>query len=92
MAGHPKWTNIRHKKAKGDSKRSKFFAKIIKELTVAMQKGEEHSTGNPRLSMIVAVLKHFFTKHSSNMGTNSFVSFLKDLINKRWILLRNFNL
>ena len=40
MAGHSKWANIRHKKAKEDAKRSKVFTKIIKELTVAAKKGE----------------------------------------------------
>ena len=39
MAGHSKWANIRHKKAKEDAKRSKVFTKIIKELTIAAREG-----------------------------------------------------
>ena len=40
MAGHSKWANIRHKKAKEDAKRSKVFTKIIKELTLQLKKVE----------------------------------------------------
>lgn len=134
MAGHSKWANIRHKKAKEDSKRSKVFTKIIKELTVAAREGGGDPTGNPRLSLAidnaksanlpkdnieraikrgtgegddaatyeevtfegygpggiayfvevttdnntrsVADIRHIFTKHGGNMGTNGSVSFL----------------
>jgi|SRR5690554_2967392 len=53
MAGHSKWANIRHKKAKSDSKRSKIFTKIIKELTIAAREGGSDPTGNPRLSLAI---------------------------------------
>ena len=134
MAGHSKWANIRHKKAKEDSKRSKDFTKVIKELTVAAREGGGDPTGNPRLSLAidnakavnlpkdnmeraikrgtgegddaatyeevtfegygpggiayfvevttdnntrsVADIRHIFTKHGGNMGTNGSVSFL----------------
>lgn len=67
MTGQSKWANILHKKAKGDSKRSKVFTKIIQELTIAVREG-----GNDHIDNI----KHFFTTRGSNMGTNSSVSFL----------------
>ena len=134
MAGHSKWANIRHKKAKEDSKRSKVFTKVIKELTVAAREGGGDPTGNPRLSLAidnakavnlpkdnmeraikrgtgegddaatyeevtfegygpggiayfvevttdnntrsVADIRHIFSKHGGNMGTNGSVSFL----------------
>ncbi|HBZ37595.1 MAG TPA: YebC/PmpR family DNA-binding transcriptional regulator [Balneola sp.] len=134
MAGHSKWANIRHKKAKEDSKRSKVFTKVIKESTVAAREGGGDPTGNPRLSLAidnakavnlpkdnmeraikrgtgegddaatyeevtfegygpggiayfvevttdnntrsVADIRHIFTKHGGNMGTNGSVSFL----------------
>ena len=53
MAGHSKWANIRHKKAKEDAKRSKVFTKIIKELTVAAKEGGGDPTGNPRLALAI---------------------------------------
>ena len=134
MAGHSKWANIRHKKAKEDAKRSKVFTKIIKELTVAAKEGGGDPTGNPRLALAienakscnlpkdnmeraikrgtgelddgssfeevsfegygpggiayyieattdnnnrtVSEVRHIFTKHGGNMGTNGSVSFL----------------
>lgn len=53
MAGHSKWANIRHKKAKEDAKRSKVFTKIIKELTIAAREGGSDPSGNPRLSLAI---------------------------------------
>lgn len=53
MAGHSKWANIRHKKAKEDAKRSKVFTKHIKELTVAAREGGGDPTGNPRLALAI---------------------------------------
>lgn len=53
MAGHSKWANIRRKKEKEDSKRSKVFTKIIKELTIAAREGGADPTGNPRLSLAI---------------------------------------
>ena len=48
MAGHSKWANIRHKKAKEDAKRGKIFTKLIREITVAARSGGDVSA-NPRL-------------------------------------------
>ena len=53
MAGHSKWANIRHKKAKEDAKRPKVFTKIIKELTIAAREGGGDPTGNPRLALAI---------------------------------------
>jgi YebC/PmpR family DNA-binding regulatory protein len=53
MAGHSKWANIKHKKAKEDAKRSKIFTKIIRELTVAAREGGGDPDANPRLSLAV---------------------------------------
>lgn len=39
MAGHSKWSNIKHKKAKSDEKRGKEFTKIAKEITIAVRTG-----------------------------------------------------
>jgi YebC/PmpR family DNA-binding regulatory protein len=39
MAGHSKWANIRHRKGAQDAKRGKIFAKLIKEITVAVKTG-----------------------------------------------------
>lgn len=39
MAGHSKWANIKHKKARSDEKRGKEFTKIAKEITIAVRTG-----------------------------------------------------
>ena len=49
MAGHSKWANIRFRKAGQDSKRSKIFTKLIREITVAAKMGEPDPEQNPRL-------------------------------------------
>lgn len=53
MAGHSKWANIRHKKAKEDAKRAKAFTKHIREITVAAREGGGEPTTNPRLALAI---------------------------------------
>ena len=52
MAGHSKWANMKHRKARQDAKRTKVFTKIIRELTVAA-KGGPNPADNPRLRAAV---------------------------------------
>ncbi|MFG6137022.1 YebC/PmpR family DNA-binding transcriptional regulator [Halomonas sp. B23F22_10] len=49
MAGHSKWSNIKHRKAAQDAKRGKIFNKLIRELTVAARQGGGDPEDNPRL-------------------------------------------
>ncbi len=49
MAGHSKWANIKHRKARQDSKRAKIWTKVIRELTVAARLGGPSQADNPRL-------------------------------------------
>lgn len=51
MAGHSKWANIQHKKARADAQRSKIFTKLIKEITVAAKLGGGDPSANPRLRL-----------------------------------------
>lgn len=53
MAGHSKWANIRHKKAKEDAKRAKVFTRHIREITVAAREGGGDPEHNPRLSLAI---------------------------------------
>ena len=39
MAGHSKWANIQHRKAAVDAKRGKAFAKVSREIMVAVKEG-----------------------------------------------------
>lgn len=49
MAGHSKWSNIKHRKAAQDARRGKIFTKLIRELTVAAREGGPDPADNPRL-------------------------------------------
>ena len=49
MAGHSKWANIKHRKARQDAKRAKVWTKVIRELTVAARLGGADRNDNPRL-------------------------------------------
>jgi len=53
MAGHSKWSNIKHRKAAQDAKRGKIFNKLIRELTVAARQGGPDTADNPRLRTAV---------------------------------------
>jgi len=53
MAGHSKWANIKHRKAKADAKRGKVFTRLIKEITVAARMGAGDPAMNPRLRLAV---------------------------------------
>ena len=57
MAGHSKWSNIKHRKAGQDAKRSKVFTKIIRELTVAARDGGGNIDDNPGLRTVVEKAK-----------------------------------
>lgn len=53
MAGHSKWANMKHRKARQDAKKVKIFTKLIRELTVAAKFGADPA-GNPRLRSAIA--------------------------------------
>src|SRR5690606_21429161 len=53
MAGHSKWANIKHRKAKQDASRGKLFTKYIRELTTAAKLGGPDAGSNPRLRAVV---------------------------------------
>ncbi len=57
MAGHSKWHNIRHKKARMDAKRGQIFTKLIREITVAARQGGGDPEFNPRLRMAIEKAK-----------------------------------
>jgi YebC/PmpR family DNA-binding regulatory protein len=49
MAGHSQFKNIMHRKGRQDKERSKVFAKLSRELTVAAKSGLPDPSHNPRL-------------------------------------------
>ncbi len=57
MAGHNKWSSIKHRKAAVDAKRGKIFTKLIREITVAAKTGGGNPETNTRLRAAIAAAK-----------------------------------
>jgi YebC/PmpR family DNA-binding regulatory protein len=53
MSGHSKWSTIKRKKGAADSKRSKIFSRIVKEIQIATKEGGAEEENNPRLRMAI---------------------------------------
>ncbi len=51
MAGHNKWSSIKHKKAKTDAQRGKIFSKLAREIMMATKLGGQDPDMNPRLRL-----------------------------------------
>ncbi len=65
MSGHSKWANIKHKKAKEDSKKGKVFTKLVKEIMVAVKEGGADHAGNPHLRLILDKAKSVNMPHEN---------------------------
>lgn len=52
MAGHSKWSNIKHKKAAEDKKRGKIFSKISRNIRAAVR---ENGSGDPETNVNLRV-------------------------------------
>ncbi len=59
MAGHSKWSNIKHRKGAQDQKRGKIFTKLIREITIASRLGGGDLESNPRLRKAVNNAKSY---------------------------------
>lgn len=57
MAGHSKWANIKHQKAKADLKKGKIFSRSAKEIITAVKMGGPDRLGNPRLRIAIEKAK-----------------------------------
>lgn len=57
MAGHSKWSQIKHKKAKNDKKRGQEFTRLIKEITVVARRGGGDPEGNAHLRLLLEKAK-----------------------------------
>ncbi|CDK30997.1 YebC/PmpR family DNA-binding transcriptional regulator [Candidatus Babela massiliensis] len=57
MAGHSKWSQIKHKKAKEDSKRGKLFTKLIKEISIVARLGGGDPAANAKLRLLLEKAK-----------------------------------
>jgi len=53
MAGHSKWSSIKHKKGAADARRGKLFTKLARAITVAAREGGGDPDGNPALATAI---------------------------------------
>ena len=53
MAGHSKWANTKHRKARADAQKGKVFTKIAREIIVAAREGGPDPEANFRLRLAV---------------------------------------
>lgn len=53
MAGHSKWANIKHRKAREDARRNKVFTKMARLITVAAREGGPDPETNFRLRLAI---------------------------------------
>jgi len=58
MAGHSKWSQIKHKKAKEDARKGKLFTKLTKEITIAAKLAGGDPAGNARLRFLLEQAKN----------------------------------
>lgn len=65
MAGHSKWANIKHKKARADAQRGRIFTKLAKEIIIAAKQGGPDPDANFKLRMAIQKAR------SENMPTDS---------------------
>jgi YebC/PmpR family DNA-binding regulatory protein len=53
MAGHNKWSKVKHIKAKEDAKKSKIFTKHVKAIMTAARQGGGNPDNNPALRLAI---------------------------------------
>ncbi|MDD3695998.1 MAG: YebC/PmpR family DNA-binding transcriptional regulator [Lentisphaeria bacterium] len=58
MAGHNKWSSIKHKKGAADAKRGKVFSRISKEIIMAAKEGGADPELNARLRSAITAAKN----------------------------------
>ncbi|ADU50959.1 protein of unknown function DUF28 [Thermaerobacter marianensis DSM 12885] len=59
MAGHSKWANRKHRKARQDAKRGKIFSKLSREIITAVRQGGGDPAANPRLRLALERARQF---------------------------------
>jgi YebC/PmpR family DNA-binding regulatory protein len=53
MAGHSKWSQIKHKKALTDAKKARVFSKLIAMITIAAREKGRDPSSNPKLRLAI---------------------------------------
>ena len=59
MSGHSKWSQIKHKKAITDGKKSKIFSRVGREIAIVVREGGPDITTNFKLKAAIDKAKHY---------------------------------
>jgi YebC/PmpR family DNA-binding regulatory protein len=59
MSGHSKWSQIKHKKAITDSKKSKIFSRLGREIAIVVREGGPDSATNFKLKAVIDKAKQY---------------------------------
>ena len=73
MAGHSKWSNIKHKKAKMDAQKGKIYSRFSKLIIIAVREGGPDPNANSRLKDIIEKAKQ------ANMPNDNITRAIKSL-------------
>ncbi len=57
MAGHSKWANIKHQKAKADAKKGKLYSLLAKQIISAAKQGSPNPDTNTKLRTVITRAK-----------------------------------
>lgn len=71
MAGHSRWSNIKHRKEKTDAQKGKLFTKLGREIAIAVKSGGPDPVSNSRLRDVIAKAK------ANNMPNDSIARSIK---------------
>ncbi|MDQ2086422.1 YebC/PmpR family DNA-binding transcriptional regulator [Herbivorax sp. ANBcel31] len=71
MAGHSKWSNIKHRKEKSDAKKGKEFTKLGREIAIVVRDGGPDPEVNSKLKDVIAKAK------SANMPNDTITRSIK---------------
>src|SRR5215471_12737976 len=53
MSGHNRWAKLKRRKAVDDSRRSKVWTKLLREIQISVKIGGPDPTANPRLRLAI---------------------------------------
>lgn len=86
MAGHSKWDNIKHKKAKEDARKGRVFTKMTRLITVAARQGGPDPQSNFRLRLAIEkakaanvpndTIERAIKRGSGELGADSYEEFV----------------
>ena len=57
MAGHSKWANIKHRKARSDAIKGKLYSRLTKEIISAVKQGGPDLKTNAKLKLVIQKAK-----------------------------------